>query len=255
MKVIDNSPIDVPAVGRLVTENHALGQLEDCCLYVLPSKEKAFIDKTREIFEGYLEKDKKYNLNTYDFMVLESMPAMDNHAVLKKAIEEEDCDFIMPLFRPSKPDKQYLLVKTDEEKLFTDLGLILYTAERIGKHSVVELMKEYAIEDTDTFYDDVREAFKSEKFWKNYLTSVVSDMFQPTFGMRASLPKIRDILKIDGIITHQKKKEMIERMKTNIYKYRKNKEDKEADAELTYVLNSLDIESLKMVLTKLSKNR
>ena len=254
MKVIDNSPIDVPAVGKLVTENHALGQLDDCCLYVLPTKEKTFADKAREIFEGFLEKDKKYNLNTYDFMVLESMPAMDNHAILKKAIEEVDCDFIMPLFRPSKPDKQYLLVKTDEDRLFTDLGLILYTAERIGEHSVVELMKMYAVEETETFYDDVREAVKSEKFWKNYLASIVSDMFQPTFGMRASLPKIREILKIDGVITHQKKKEMIERMKENIYKYRKDR-DKEADAELTYVLNSLDIDSLKMVLAKMSKKQ
>ena len=254
MKVIDNSPIDVPAVGKLVTESHALGQLDDCCLYVLPSVGQELTEKAKKLFEEYLERDKKYDLNTYDFKVLESMPTMDNHAVLKKALDEEKYDFLMPLFRPNKPEKQYLLVKTDEDRLFTDLGLILYTAERISKHSVIELMRIYALEETDTFCNEMKDIVKSEKFWKNYIVSVAKGIFQPTMGMRASLPKIKDVLKIEGIITHQKKKKMIERMKENIYKYRKDR-DKEADAELTYVLNSLDIDSLKMVLAKMSKKQ
>lgn len=255
MKVIDNSPIDVPAIGKLVKEEYAAGQLADCCLYVLPSNAGIMPGKAQEGFDGLINSmgaDKL--LNRYDFEVLEKMPTLDNHPTLASAIREEGCQFVMPLFTPSKGDKQYLLLKTEESKLYTDIALMLYTSERISKHSVNELLRMYAMEEPETFRDNVKDAVKSEKFWKNYFVSIANDAFHPTFGMRASLPKIREVLKIDDIITYRKKTEMMDRMMDNIYKYRKTKDEK-AEAELNYVLSSIDIESLKAILTKMSKKQ
>lgn len=255
MNVMDNSPIDVPVVGRLVKEEYAVGQLADCCLYALPSNVNAIAEEGKEVFEKLLASmGEKQLLNKYDFEVLEKMPVLDNHPTLDCAIKAEQCQFVMSLYTPSKADKQYLLLKTDQEKLYSDLAMMLYTSERISKHSVNELLKDFAIDTPDVFCDGVKEAAKSEKFWKNYFVSIASDMFHPTFGMRASLPKIREALKIDGIITHQKKSAMIDRMMENINKFRRNKDEK-AEAELNYVLSSLDIESLKRVLTKMSKKQ
>ena len=255
MNVMDNSPIDVPVVGRLVKEEYAVGQLADCCLYALPSNVNAIAKEGKKVFEELLASmGEKQLLNKYDFEILEKMPVLDNHPTLDSAIKEEQCQFVMSLYTPSKADKQYLLLKTEREKLYSDLAMMLYTSERISKHSVNELLKDFAIDTPDVFCDGVKEAANSEKFWKNYFVSIASDMFHPTFGMRASLPKIREALKIDGIITHQKKSAMIDRMMENINKYRRNR-DKEAEAELNYVLSSLDIESLKRVLTKMSKKQ
>ena len=255
MKVIDNSPIDMPTIGQLVKEKFAVGQLADCCLYALPSKMNTFAAEGKKVFDELLNSmGEKHLLNKYDFEILEKLPVLDNHPTLLNAIKEEQCQFIMSLYAPSKAGKQYLLLKTEREKLYNDLAMMLYTSERISKHSVNELLKDFAIDTPEVFCDGVKEAVKSEKFWKNYFVSIASDMFHPTFGMRASLPKIREALKIDGIITHQKKGEMIDRMMENINKFRRNRDEK-AEAELNYVLSSLDIESLKQVLTKMSKKQ
>lgn len=255
MQVMDNSPIDVPAVGRLVKEQYAVGQFADCCLYALPSNRGAMVEKAKEVFDGWIKTmGAEKLLNKYDFEELGKMPVLDNHPTLSMAIEDEKCQFLMPIYAPSKEEKQYLLLKTEEGKLYSDIAMILYTSERISKNSMNELLKDFALDTPEVFCEGVKEVAKSEKFWKNYFVSIASDMFHPTFGMRASLSKIREVLKIDGIITHQKKSAMIDRMMENINKFRRNK-DKQAEAELNYVLSSMDIESLKQVLTKMSKKQ
>lgn len=255
MKVMDNSPIDVPAVGRLVKEQYALGQLADCCLYSLPSNTGTMVEKAKEVFDGLMKSmGAEKLLNKYDFEELGKMPVLDNHPTLRKAIEDQKCQFLLPIYAPSQEEKQYLLLKTEEDKLYSDIAMMLYTSERISQHSMNELLKEYALDTPEQFCDGLKEIAESEKFWKNYFVSLAHDMFHPTFGMRASEPKIKEVLKIDGIITHQKKSEMIDRMMDNITSYRKSKDEK-AEAELTYVLSSLDIESLKKFLTKISKKQ
>ena len=255
MRVMDNSPIDVPAVGRLVKEQYAVGQFADCCLYALPSNTGAMVEKAKEVFDGWIKTmGAEKLLNKYDFEELGKMPVLDNHPTLSMAIDDEKCQFLMPIYAPSQEEKQYLLLKTEEDKLYNDIAMMLYTSERISKHSMNELLKEFALDAPEQFCDGLKEIAESEKFWKNYFVSLANDVFHPTFGMRASEPKIKEVLKIDGIITHQKKSEMIDRMMDNITSFRKGKDEK-AEAELTYVLSTLDIESLKKFLTKMSKKQ
>ena len=255
MRVMDNSPIDVPAVGRLVKEQYAVGQLADCCLYALPSNTGTMVEKAKEVLDGWIKSmGAEKLLNKYDFEELSKMPVLDNYPILSKAIEDEKCQFLLPIYTPSQEEKQYLLLKTEEDKLYSDIAMMLYTSERISKHSMNELLKECALDTPEQFCDGLKEIAESEKFWKNYFVSLANDMFHPTFGMRASEPKIKEVLKIDGIITHQKKSEMIDRMMDNITSFRKGKDEK-AEAELNYVLSSLDIESLKKFLTRMSKKQ
>lgn len=255
MRVMDNSPIDVPAVGRLVKEQYAVGQFVDCCLYALPSNTGAMAEKAKEVFNGWIKTmGAEKLLNKYDFEELGKMPVLDNHPTLSMAIDDEKCQFLMPIYAPSQEEKQYLLLKTEEDKLYNDIAMMLYTSERISKHSMNELLKEFALDAPEQFCDGLKEIAESERFWKNYFVSLANDVFHPTFGMRASEPKIKEVLKIDGIITHQKKSEMIDRMMDNINSFRKGKDEK-AEAELNYVLSSLDIESLKKFLTRMSKKQ
>ena len=255
MRVIDNSPIDVPAVGRLVKEMHATNHLADCCLYVLPSNNTILAESGKKVFDELLASvGDNQLLNKYYFEELNKMPPLDNLPRLNNAIKEEQCQFLMALFTPSKTDKQYLLLKTEQEKLYSDIALMFYTSERISKHSVNELLFQYAINDPENFSIDIGEEAKSERFWKNYFASIANEMPRPSFGMRASLPKIKEVLKIDGTITYKKKQEMKDRMMENIYKYRR-KRDKKAEAELNCVLKSLDVESMKAILLKMPKKQ
>lgn len=151
-------------------------------------------------------------------------------------------------------DKQYLLLRTEENKLYNDIALLLYTSERISKHGIYELLTLFALDTPENFFDSLKDVAISETFWRNYLDFFVNDVSNISFGIRASEPKIKKVLEIDGIITHQKKSEMIDRMMDNIYNYRKSN-DKKAEAELNYVLSSMDIESLKKFLTKMSKKQ
>ena len=206
MRVMDETPIDVPAIGKLVKEQYAVGQLADNCLYVLPSNTKVFIMEAKRVFDELIQSmGEAQLLNRYDFEVLEKMPVMDNHPTLSNAIKEEQCLLVMPLYTPSKTDKQYLLLRSEEWKLYNDMALMMYTSERITKHSVNELLKEFAWDTPETFCDSLKDAVKTEKFWKNYFTTLASDMFHPTFGIRPSLPNIRETLNIDGIINQQDK--------------------------------------------------
>ena len=137
MKVMDYSPIDVPKVGKLVKEEYAVGQFADCCLYVLPSNDNTFAEEGKKVFDELMKSmSEKQLLNQYVFEVLEKMPVLDNHPTLNAAIKEEQCHFIMSLYTPSKASKQYLLLKTEPQKLYCDIAMMLYTSERISKHSV-----------------------------------------------------------------------------------------------------------------------
>ena len=83
MRVMDNSPIDVPAVGRLVKEQYAVGQFADCCLYALPSNTGTMVEKAKEVFDGWIKSmGAEKLLNKYDFEGLGKMPVLDNHPML-----------------------------------------------------------------------------------------------------------------------------------------------------------------------------
>ena len=253
MRVMDNSPIDVPAVGILVKEQYAVGQLADCCLYALPSNMGTMVEKAKEVFDGFMKSigaDKL--LNKYDFEELGRMPALDNHALLGKAIEDEKCQFIMPLYTPSKPEKQYLLLNTEVDRLYNDIALMLYTSERVSKFCVAEQMKIIAQEQPAEMQEFIREYCERYAFLKRYVTGTASNMVHPTFGMAMSKSVLKEKIGIKGKITHQDKLKMMENVEENFVKARR---DENLDAQITLLIQSMDAEDIKQFVYSLNKRQ
>ncbi len=71
MNIMDNSSVDAPAIGKIVTEPFEMEQLTDCRLYLLPSNAEAIGDKASEVLGLLMEKmgaDKLVNDYKFDII-------------------------------------------------------------------------------------------------------------------------------------------------------------------------------------------
>ncbi len=253
MNIMDNSPIEAPSVGRIVTETYEVEQLKDCHLYLLPSNNNAFADKANEVFKMLIDKmGTGQLLNDYQFESLHEEFKFDNQPDLCKAIKEDKSNFIMPLYTPSKSEKQYLIVCSKEKDLFTHIPLMIYTSERVSKYSIMEQMKWYGQDNPEEMRDFINEEVDTDAFWKRYATASTSNMIHPTFGMAVSKAALKDKLGIKGKITHLDKLQMMDRIEENFVKSRR---DEIADAEVMVILSSMDVHSLKKFASTLNKNQ
>ena len=166
MNIMDNSPIEVPTVGRIVTETYEVEQLKDCHLHLLPSNNNAFADKANEVFKMLIDRmGIGQLLNEYQFESLHEELKFDNQPDLCKAIKEDKSNFIMPLYTPSKSEKQYLIVSSEEKDLFTHIPLMIYTSERVSKYSIMEQMKWYGQDNPKEICDFINEEVDTDAFW------------------------------------------------------------------------------------------
>lgn len=253
MNIMDNSPIDAPAIGKIVTESFEVEQLTDCHLYLLPSNTKAFANKAIEVFGMLMEKmGASQLLNDYKFDIINESLSFDNQPLLKTAINEEKANFILPLYTPDKSEKQYLIVRSEEKDLFAHIPLMIYTSERISKYSIMEQMKWYGQDNPEAMQDFIKEEVDTDAFWKRYAAASASNMMHPTFGMAVSKAALKDKLGIKGKITHLDKLKMMERIEENFVKSHR---DELADAELMVVFSSMDVHSLRKFANMLNKNQ
>ena len=253
MKIIDNSPVGAPAIGRIVVESYEVEQLADCHLYLLPSNTEVFADKAREVFGMLMEKMGAGQLvNDYKLELLSENLKLENHPELMLAIKEERSNIIMPLSTPSKFDKQYLIVHTDEKDLFTHIPLMIYTSERVSKFSIAEQMKMLAQEQPEDMLAFIKDRFDDDAFLKRYLTGAASNRMHPTFGMAVSKSMLKSQIGIKGKITHQDKLKMMEDVEENFTKARRNEK---LDAQITWLIQSADAEDIKKFIYSLNKNQ
>ena len=126
MRVMDNSPIDAPAVGRLVKEAYEVERLQDCHLYMMSANEDAIVSEAKKVFEMLMEKmGSRGLLNEYKFELLSSDVEFDNHPQLMHAIMDDMSNIVMPLYTPSRSDKQYLVVHSEAKDMFTHIPLMI----------------------------------------------------------------------------------------------------------------------------------
>ena len=253
MKVIDKSPIGKPAVGRIVTLKGTIGSMVDGCLYLLPGNE-ALASEVEKALCYLTERDSKETyLNAYDFEALEDMEVFEGQTDLLGAIRDEEANLVMPLKTPHVSTKQYLVAKTDKEDAISKVSLMLYTSERISKHSYGEVLRQYAMEDPEVFCETLETQFDNQGLWTRVAQGFGAALSSIAFGgMMGMIPGGGVVLPRD--VSFRKKNEMLERMKENIKKFRKNK-DPQAAAELNYLLDGLDKESLLAILTALPKKQ
>lgn len=240
------------ASGRVVTEQHALGQLADNCIYVLPTDE-GLTQQVQTIAETLsLLLGKIRFVNEYDFEVLKEMPAFDNHTILGEAVMEHKSNMIMPLNTPYLSEKLYLIVKVNKGYLKRILMMMIYESERITRLDMNKVLLNYAQQSPRAFCDFFERNLGSDQFeWIRIPEEVhVPDDFYEALNVCCC--PLYDFS--ENNVTYQKKTEIMERLFDNIKKYKKNK-DPRAEAELAYVLNSMDVNSFLRFLSTLPKKQ
>lgn len=253
MNIIDNSPIEAPSVGRIITETYEVEQLKDCHLYVLPSNGATIAQKASEVFQMLMEQmGASQLLNDYKLELFRNNLNLDNQPRLMLAIKEDMSNIIMPLSTPSKFDKQYLIVHSEENDLFTHIPLMIYTSERVSKFSIAEQMRMLAQEQPDDMLEFVKSRLDDDAFLKRYVTGLASNMMHPTFGMAVSKSMLKNQIGIKGKITHQDKLKMMENVEENFIKARR---DEKLDAQITLLIQSADAEDIKKFVYSLNKNQ
>lgn len=253
MNIIDKIPIEAPSVGRIVTETDEVEQLKDCYLYVLPSDGASIAQKASDVFQMLMtQMGANQLLNDYKLELLSDHLNLDNQPGLMLAIKEDMSNLIMPLSTPSKFDKQYLIVHTEEKDLFTHIPLMIYTSERVSKISIAEQMWMFAQEQPDDMLEYIRSRFDNDAFLKRYVTGSTSNMMHPTFGMAVSKSMLKNQIGIKGKITHQDRLKMMENVEENFIKARR---DEKLDAQITLLIQSADAEDIKKFVYSLNKNQ
>ena len=253
MNIIDNSPIEAPSVGRIVTETYEVEQLKDCHLYILPSNGATIARKASEVFLMLMEQmGTSQLLNDYKLELFSENLNLDNQPGLMLAIKEDMSNIIMPLSTPSKFDKQYLIVHSEEKDLFTHIPMMIYTSERVSKFSIAEQMRMFSQEQPDDMVEYIKSRFDNDTFLKRYVTGLTSNMMHPTFGMAVSKSMLKSQIGIKGKITHQDKLKMMENVEENFIKARR---DEKLDAQITLLIQSADAEDIKKFVYSLNKNQ
>lgn len=255
MNIMDNSPIEAPSVGRIVTETYEVEQLKDCHLYLLPSNSNAFANKASEVFDMLRDKmGASQLLNDYKLELLSDNLKLDNHPNVSEAIGKDHSNFVMPLFTPDSSNKKYLIVHSEEKDLFTHIPLMIYTSERLTKNSAVELMLKDAIHDTKAFLDKINHVYKTDSFLKNMIVGLPGVGILPSFGMATiGVTLLKKILGKEGKLTHQKKIELQEDFINDLNDIKTGNYNEEQLAKVKLYLGSLSNEDILDYLLSLSK--
>ena len=252
MKIIDNAPIDKPCIGRLIEESCAAGQLADNCIYLIADSETDIAKRAVDIMEQYKQRmDSDDYYNAYELEVVHHVE-LKNHPKIKERVEQQGDNFLIQL--PSYAEhktKRFIVAHTDKNKLFENIGLMLYAAERIAKFDMAALLRSFVEEYTDEFIGLAKNAITDRRFQSNYLAGLAEQSMSPTFGMAASAASIKERLEIKGVITHKQRLEMYDRLLDNLKKYHKT-HDPKIEAELDFIFSIIDPVTMRMFFLKQS---
>lgn len=252
MKIIDNDPIDKPCIGELIEEQCAVGQFADNCLYLIADPEADIAKRAVDIMEQFKQiADCDDYYNTYELEVVQNVE-LKNHPKIKEYIEQHGDNFLIQLASHGfNEKKRFIIAKTDNDKLFENINLMLYAAERIAKFDMTALLRSFVEENTDEFIRLAKNAITDRRFQSNYLAGLAEQSMSPTFGMAASAASIKERLEIKGVITHKQRLQMYDRLLDNLKKYHKT-HDPKIEAELDFIFSIINPVTMRMFFLKQS---
>lgn len=252
MKIIDNDPIDKPCIGELIEEQCAVGQFADNCLYLIADPEADIAKRAVNIMEQFKQiADCDDYYNTYELEVVQNVE-LKNHPKIKERIEQHGDNFLIQLASHGfNEKKRFIVAKTDNDKLFENINLLIYAAERIAKFDMAVLLRSFVEDNTDEFVELARNAITDKRFQSNYFAVLVGQSMQPSFGMAASTASIKERLEIKGVITHKQRLEMYDHLLDNLKKYHKT-HDPKIEAELDFIFSIIDPVTMRMFFLKQS---
>ena len=249
MRIIDKSPIDEPCIGKLIEEQCSVGQCFDNCIYLIADKESSFAQKAMSLMEQLIARKETY-YNTYEIEVVQHIE-LKNHPKIKECIEEHGDNLLIQLVTHAGDGKKFIVAKTDEKHLPTDLCLMMYAAERITKHNIEEVIKDFAVDNIDEFIELARNAIKDKRFESNYFAGLAEKAMSPSFGMAVSTALLKERMDKQGLITYKDRMEMYDHFLDNMKKYHKTHDPKIA-AELDFIISTIDPVTLRIFFLKQS---
>lgn len=253
MRISDKSPIDEPCFGQIIKESCMVGQFLDNCIYLITDEESSFARKAVALMEELKARVKTRNetyFNDYSLEVVQNIE-LNNHQKIKERIEEYGDNCVIQLKTFADGEKKFIVAKTNEENLFNDLFMMMYAAERIAKHDIGVIIKDFAKTNTDEFIKLAKGAINDESFQYKFLAGLADNAMQPSFGMAASMLTLKERLEVKGIITHKQRMEMYSRFLENLKIYHKTHDPKVA-AELDFIISIIDPVTLRMLFLKQS---
>lgn len=252
MKIIDNAPMNKPCIGELIEENCAVGQFADNCIYLIADPESDFAKQAVGIMEQFKQMaDGDDYYNTYELEVVQNVE-LKNHPKIKERIEQHGDNFLIQLASHGfNEKKRFIVAKTDNNKLFENINLMIYAAERITKFDIAALLRSFAEDNTDEFVELARNVITDRRFQSNYFAALSENTIHPIFGMASSTAKLKKQMEIKGVITHKQRMEMYDRLLDNLKKSHK-KHDPKMEAEIEFIIKSIDPATLRMFFQRQS---
>lgn len=253
MRIIDNSPIDEPAIGRLIATAVPLDQLEKNRLYLLPSASEDLVAEVARAYNTLVSAIESGEcINTYGFSALDDGIYTSQTEIIQAI--GEGYDLVLPMNCPGREDCLYLMAQTCREDMGRVLALMLYTAERITRHYLQVWLHDVMLKDPEPFTSLMENAMANPLFVRNLRINMAAERPCPAFGMAPSEPgQAPRILKKNEVDIHTKAR-LLDRMTENIVKVRKY-HDKDADAELICLLRSTPPELLVEAFKRLSPSQ
>lgn len=256
MKIINNNPKYEPAIGKFAQIGHQLSFLEVDCLYLMPSVSDEMSQEIKTAFQNQMKVAEITGdfMGNYSSMPLQEIPYLEDKD-LSESFTKEEYNAIMPLSFSNEYETQCLLVKLTEKNIPQQVSMIFYTVERYSKLQAEEILHQKLLDKPEEFKKWLEPLLSVKTFIKNFITSKVHSLFNPTLNLVAQPKALKEILGITGdILDFHQKQEILNRIVENVNKVRKTG-DKKADAELTYLINSIPTEYIIEMLKNLTPSQ
>lgn len=256
MKIINNNPSVEAAIGKICSTTKPISFEMENCLYLLPSIKKEIADKVEETISNQMQIAKITGdfLGRYTCTYLQKQIYIEDEGI-QETIEKEGCNAILPLNFPGSDTGKYLLVKLEEKDIQQQVRDIIYSSERHIRQEAQKTLHKQLLDNPEEFKKWLEPLFSTTAFIKNFFANSICKLFVPTLGMIPQMGAIsgRWGVKDDVLDFHQKAK-MLKRITENVKKVRRNG-DKEADAELTMLINSIPAEYIIEMLKNLTPSQ
>lgn len=256
MKIINNNPSVEAAIGKICSTTKPISFQVENCLYLLPSIKEEIVDKVKKTISNQMQIAKMTGdfLGSYTCTYLQKQIYIEDEGI-QETIEKEGCNAILPLNFPGSDTGKYLLVKLEEKDIQQQVRDIIYSSERHIRQEAQKTLHKQLLDNPEEFKKWLEPLFSTTAFIKNFFANSICKLFVPTLGMIPQMGAIngRWGLKDDVLDFHQKAM-MLKRITENVKKVRRNG-DKEADAELTMLINSIPAEYIIEMLKNLTPSQ
>lgn len=244
MKEFDENKMIKPSIGRFFETQMAIEHFEKNQLYVLPNADSALRESIDNQTETILAFTKSQNyINDYGVVEIEDELVLNEQSDFINALKSGDYNLLLQMNRPSSDKDQYLLAKSSQETVFSDICMMLNTAEQVSLKSHIELIQNSLKGHPGLFFKTFSSLFENEEFQKNLYTSGIHELFSSSYGMVPSAAQIQKTLGFkDGKATFKELNDMLQHLDEIVAKA--NREDEKAQAALTYILDSAPREYL-----------